>query len=909
MVKATQLPILENPTGAELALVISNGTFKAVELDRLEDPIGAARDAAIGQIDAKETQALTAIGEQVQLASNQADSAKVAAGSAGAASRAEAIKAAYRRDPNANLYDYTKVTPSASINTANGAVQAQNVNFTAGDFIPVIPGFSFSTLNPLLGGAFYTDATPANFIAGSGFGAVAAGGSVATPATANFMRPTISSLNTGPSYLRQTHIVHGPTPPAIYRSFDTLDTASMRRLIDVVRRTRPATSTGNLHDATKTASGVSINQGNGLTQVFANHFAAYIAVNGGEILYFTHGGPAGNGNVLCWLDASGAPLSYADGFLPYTPYTVPQGAFTLGYSLSAAAFDPLYAMRNPQTTLGIFRNGIPTVRVSTTETSVGLGQSANRAIRANTPAKFDLFIASDVSVGYVLNSGGGLVADNNYVTTAYIPLDDRQQICCSVDFLPGSSAYGMCFYDADGNFIWSGCGSAVAATTNNSFDIMVSGLSDPSNPGVVGTAGANSLTLGAAINVPGIPARSYISAVPSGGGNGKYTFTNAANGPATATATGVPLNWGGVLADVPRSFPANVGISSVRFPLSTYNNPANIVIANGATNYAGAGFIGWADVQRQYPFFNKKLGTTGDSIFNGTNGDNNVQEGLAAAMRAIPTIMGAVGGSRISEALLSYYPPHSTQSSSPPTRAWTNADIANIDEFISNHIANDFAIHGSNAATTNIETIWPNWGSTPIGAITDRWIPAHFTAAVNGTSITITNLIFGTLQHGLPLHGDSVGIGNTLVDLGGGNWGLSKIAPGSSGNANVYGGTVCGDLYDLHVRHLSAANSYLRKIHLGPMPRFEDIKYNGFQTGPWPGNPRNALGHALSDYNDMMRMCGEAFGFYFINLFSILGLDENNYNAFLVDGLHPGRTGELAMYIPRIAAAINRIGF
>lgn len=903
-----KLQLLDGASRAALAFA-RRAEAAADVVDRALVDIAAAGTAQVSAVDEAGAIQTASATEQAGIARNQAGIATTQAGLAGAASRAEAIKAAYRRDPNANLYDYTKATPSASINTANGAVQAQNVNFTAGDFIPVIPGFSLSTLNPLLGGAFYTDSTPASFIAGSGFGAVAAGGSVATPATANFMRPTISSLNTGPSYLRQTHIVHGPTPPAIYRSFDTLDTASMRQLIDVVRRTRPATSTGNLHDATKTASGVSINQGNGLTQVFANHFAAYIAVNGGENLYFTHGGPAGNGNVLCWLDATGATLSYLDGFLPYTPYTVPQGAYTLAYSLSAAAFDPLYAMRNPQTTLGIFRNSIPAARVSTTETSVGLGQSANRAIRANTPAKFDLFIPGDVSVGYLLNSGGGLVADNNYVTTAPIPLDDRQQICCSVDFLPGSSQYGMCFYDADGNFIWAGCGSAIAAITRDSFDIMVSGLSDPSNPSVAGTAGANSLTLGAAINLPGIPARSYISAVPSGGGNGKYTFANAANAPATATATGVPLNWGGVLADVPRSFPANVGISSVRLPLSTYNNPANIVIANGATNYAGAGFIGWADVQRQYPFFNKNLGTTGDSIFNSTNGDNNVQEGIAAAMRAIPTIMGAVGGSRISEALLSYYPPHSTQSSSPPTRAWTNADIANIGVFIANHITNDFAIHGSNATTTNIDTIWPSWGSTPIGAITDRWIPTHFTAAVNGTSITITNLIFGTPQNGLPLSGDSVGIGNTLVDLGGGNWGLSKTAPGSSGAANVYGGTVCSNLYDLHVRKLSAANPYLRKIHLGPMPRFEDVKYNGFQTGPWPGNPRNALGHTLSDYNDMMRMCGKAFGFYFIDLMEILGLDENNYNTYLVDGLHPGRTGELGMYIPRIGRAINQIGF
>jgi hypothetical protein len=868
---------------------------------------GTAQVSAVDEAGAIQTASAT---EQAGIARNQASIATTQAGLAGAASRAEAIKAAYRRDPNANLYDYTKATPSASINTANGAVQAQNVNFTAGDFIPVIPGFSFSTLNPLLGGAFYTDATPASFIAGSGFGAVAAGGSVATPATANFMRPTISSLNTGPSYLRQTHIVHGPTPPAIYRSFDTLDTASMRRLIDVVRRTRPATSTGNLHDATKTASGVSINQGNGLTQVFANHFAAYIAVNGGENLYFTHGGPAGNGNVLCWLDATGAVLDYRDGFLAYTPYTVPQGAFTLGYSLSAVATDPLYFMRNPQTTLGIFRNSIPAARVSTTETSVGLGQSANRAIRANTPAKFDLFIPGDVSVGYVLNSGAALIPDNNYVTTAHIPLDDRQQICCSVDFLPGSSAYGMCFYDADGNFIWSGCGQAVAATTTNSFDIVVSGLSDPTNPGVAGSAGAMSITKGAPISVPGVPPKSWIVSGPANGGNGVYTFTNSTNTPATSTLTGQTLNWGGVLRDVPRSYPANVGISSVRLPLSTYNNPANIVIGNGPTTFTGAGFIGWGDVQRQFPAFAKKVGFDGDSIFNGTDGDNLVQEGLAAVIKAIRTIEGAQGGKRISEAFRDKYPPHDTQSTVVGLGPWTNADIANLDLVICNLGTNDWAIHGSNSLTTNITTIWPVWGTTPIGDVTDRWIPTKFTAAVSGKNFTVTNVVFGDpYQDGLPLSGDSVGINNKVVAKIGGGWELLNSAQGSSGSAGLYGGTIFGNLYDRHVRTISAANPYIRKIHLGPMPRFEDIKYNGFQTGPWPGNPRNSWGYTLSDLNDAIRLAGKAFGFYFIDLMEILGLDEYNYNAYLVDGLHPGRTGELGMYIPRIGRAINQIGF
>jgi hypothetical protein len=65
----------------------------------------------------------------------------------------------------------------------------------------------------------------------------------------------------------------------------------------------------------------------------------------------------------------------------------------------------------------------------------------------------------------------------------------------------------------------------------------------------------------------------------------------------------------------------------------------------------------------------------------------------------------------------------------------------------------------------------------------------------------------------------------------------------------------------------------------------------------------------LSDLNDAIRLAGKAFGFYFIDLMEILGLDEYNYNAYLVDGLHPGRTGELGMYIPRIGRAINQIGF
>lgn len=842
-----------------------------------------------------------------------ATAAATSAGTAGAASRAEAIKAAYRKDPTANLFDPSKATGSKSINSGNGAATNQNINYSITDFIPVIPGLSISTLNALgyngQGGAFYTDATEGSFISGSGFTSVSAGGTLSVPSTANFMRVTIQTVS-GSTLLGKTHIVHGPTAPTVYRAANTPDSVTIRKLIDAERFARPDPN-GNFYVASKAQVSKSVNTGDGSLSAASVYMYAYeMAVNAGETLYFTHGGAAGNGISFAFLDAQGAKVSSMDGYAARTAYIVPESAVLLRVSFHITmATDPVTNILSPQKTFGIYKDVIPALSKSGgTVDTLTEAQRMTKANRRAKPIKTNLYVKRDVSAG-ILTGTNAFTVDNTgqYITTDYMEIDDTQPLCSNVSFNPGSGNYAWCFYDRDDVFVYSPQCSFTADVTSGAYTLNVTAKSKLS-----------ALGIGSPISGAGIPGNSWIDSVPSGQGLGAYTFTNLSgtdsNGnpiptPATATTTGASCTSGGVLADVPIYPPTGLGITYARTTLSTYTNPADVIIANATTTSAA---IGWQDVVNTLPFAGKGIVTLGDSIMNDTTGDNLFQEGIALGTRGVPLWQCARGGSRISEALRYKQAPHSGPGVTVPEAPMVAADFTNAALVVCNSGTNNVGIHQANSTVP--AAAWPVDYTSPIGTIQDRWIPTKFTATITGGQNTLTNIVFdsvtgfGSLQNGMPLSGIGMPANQTLVDLGSGNWGLSQNATTSSSSSGIYGGTIYGDLYDLYIRKLQTWNQYMRLVHIGIMPRFDDFKA-GYPTGPTPGNPINGRGLKLTDYNDAIRAFCEANGVLFIDPFKIGTFNAANYASNMDGiGLHPTRPGYQNIVLPRLIPALNAAG-
>ena len=780
-----------------------------------------------------------------------------------------------------NLFDKGRATANYYIAPATGALGAAP-GYTASDYIRVIPGATFATLNPLFanpvsGFAFYDGAK--NYISGSTT-AVAGGGAFSVPANAAYMRLTIQS-----QYLGSTMVVYGAIAPTAFADFALVDTYTLRgvfedRLNDLMAKVP------NLHRADATTSGyMNINSGTITAQ--ASYFTTvYMPVVGGRS--YTANFPTPGGSGYCWFDATQTYMSGSATYVAGAQIVAPVGAAYLRMSFNIGSGDPFFGSGGTTAyNLMVVEGAIlPTVyQAGSYADADGAMREAEKAALGVMPANALLFDRSGATINMLLGASGNSSTSPSYSMTGYIPVKPASLIYCNQSFSPGSPNYGWNWYDRNKNRIGVSATSISATTTSGA-------------PSLVTTA-TSGLVPGMPISGTGIPANAYIVSGPANGGAGTYTM----NANATATGT-VTVTGGGYIAGIGMTVPPGAHFGRVSYSQNTgyiaqsdfdfeisaspFGSSAGTGVSNAALTCDTPGMTGWPDVEAQLPWVGQGLALLGDSIMQTADGTGAFSIGLTRRLRAYGLIWGGISGRKVRDVLSGA----NAANSRGNTAAYTSADFTNVAVAYCNAGTNDWGIYDTPSST---------WiAPRPLGAMGDSWVPTEVTCTTvaGSTALTVTGTTRGALAAGMPVTCPGVlPNGTTIVSGSGAAWVLSAAAL-TSGTCYPSGGTFYADLVYTYVTTLQTWNPALRIALSTPLPRFDHGA---------TGNPTNTLGVQLSAYAAALKAFGQAYAIPVFDLFGTVGLNTANQAGYTIDGLHPNGAFYRLRIVPLVAKWLNSL--
>jgi hypothetical protein len=759
---------------------------------------------------------------------------------------------------------------------STGAFSASS-GYYASDYIRVIPGSTFATLNPLtanaIGGfAFYDGGK--NYISGSTT-SVAAGGTFTVPANAAFMRLTIAA-----SYLASTMVIYGATAPTAFADFAMIDTYTLRgafedRLNDLMAKVP------NLHRADGITLGY-VSTNNGAYNVTSAYFTTvYMPVIGGRSYTANLATPGGTG--YCWYDTSQLYISGAQGYVAGSQIVAPVGAAYLRMSFSTAADDQFFGV-----TGGTAYN-LMVVEGSTLPSVYQAGgyadadqamREAEKAVLGAMPGKPLLFDKSSASIGYLLSANGAIAPGTAYGTTGFVPVRPAGLVYANRSLVPGNAGYGWNWYDRNQKRIGVSCTSVSATTTSGATNLV--------------TTAVSGFAPGLPISGTGIPTNTYIVSGPANGAAGTYVMSAAATASGTVTVAG-----GGYIANVGLTVPPGAHFGRVSYSLpAAYvsqtmdefqisNTPFGSAVGTGVSNtaltYDTVGMIGWADVENNLPWAGQGLALLGDSIMQTVDGSGEFAMGLTHLLRANGLIWGGISGRKVREVL-------SGGGARGNASAYTSADFTSVAVVYCNAGTNDWGLYDTPSSTW----ISPN----QLGALGDSWVPTGVTctSTAGSTALTVTGTSRGALAVGMPVTCPGVlPLGTTIVSGSGTAWVLSANAL-TSGTCYVSGGTFHADLLYTYVTSLQTWNPALRIALSTPMPRFDHGA---------TGNPTNSSGAKLSDYAAAIKAFGQAYSIPVIDLFGTVGLNTVNQATYTLDGLHPVGAFYRLRIVPLVAKFLN----
>lgn len=781
-----------------------------------------------------------------------------------------------------NLFDKARVTANYYVAPATGVLGAA-AGYSASDYIRIIPGSTFATLNPIFanptGGFAFYDGTK-TYISGSST-AVAAGGTFTVPANAAYMRLTIQS-----SYLASTMVIYGSTAPTTFVDFALLDSYTLRgafedRLNDLMAKVP------NLHRSEGVTSGY-MTVGTGAVSASASYFTTvFMPVIGGRA--YTANFPTPSGSGYCWFDASQAYISGASGYVAGSQIVAPPGAAYLRMSFGIWANDPFFGQ------YGVTAYNLMVVEGATLPSTYQAGsyadadgamREAEKAASGVMPANSLVFDRSGATAGMLLSAGGTISASAPYGVTGYIPVKPGGLVYTNQALVPGSSGYGWNWYDRNKNRIGTACVLGVSATTTSGAATIV-------------TTTVSGLVPGMPISGTGIPASAYIVSGPANGAAGTYTMSANATASGTVTVAG-----GGYLAGVGMTVPpgAHFGRTSYGLPTgyiaqsdfdfeisnSPFGSSAGTGVSAAPLTCDTPGMTGWPDVEAHLPWAGQGLALLGDSIMQTNDGSGAFAIGLTRRLRANGVIWGGISGRKVRDVLLGG--PAANSRGNPA--AYTSADFTNVAVVYCNAGTNDWGIYDTPSST---------WiAPRPLGALGDSWVPTDVTCSTvaGSTALTVTGTTRGALAVGMPVTCPGVlPNGTTIVSGSGTSWVLSANAL-TSGTCYPSGGTFYADLVYTYVTTLQTWNPALRIALSTPLPRFDHGA---------TGNPTNTLGVQLSAYAAAIKAFGQAYAIPVLDLFGTVGLNIANQAGYTIDGLHPYGAFYRLRIVPMVAKWLNSL--
>lgn len=614
--------------------------------------------------------------------------------------------------------------------------------------------------------------------------------------------------------------------------------------------------------------------------------------------------PTASGTYAKWKDANGAIVGAAFAIAAGVPITAPAGAVRLDASFAKVAGNVLLgqAVSVKQALIVVAGTTVPAdYRSGGAVDEYTAARRGRQATRKASPLKADFYERAEATQNTLMTASGSASSNTGYDTTGKVRVTPNKGLALSCDFSPGSSNFGWNWFNDDDVRVGSSTASVTADITAGQFTFAVTSA---------GTLGP--LSVGMPISATGIPARSWVSAVPATGPGttGVYTFTNDAGAPATATNTGVAMTAGGALGRVPITPPpgAAYGITSFpsarRYDLVVTDEAMTGALAAPTNQFSGAAYLKRADSKHQSPFAGDDFAFIGNSKMQDATGANSMQAGLERYLRCNGLIFGGVSGRKMMQYLDGS--PGGTYSRGP-TSAYGAGDFATVRGVFGNGSTNDFGIRNASAGTTGDPAlVWPLKDCSVLGALGDTWTPTTFNAVTTAGQRTLSSIVVsrGALANGMPVRGNNIPQTCTLVTTdGGATWSLSDNAL-SSGSNGMQGGTFYGDLYDVWIRKLQAWNTAMQLFAATAPQRFDDYLNHGSYTGR-PGDPLNARGLYLSDYVAAELAFYGAWGIPCFDAFRRLGINAVNHPLYLGDGLHENAIGYQQLTVPRHGRFIN----
>lgn len=893
---------------------------------------------------------------QIAKQSETGASGAAASASASAAAALAAPLDAERRGKvsGINIFDFNRAVANTAIRLSDGAPVTFSSRY-ASDFIRVEPSSSISTLGALFGDgtyglAFYTAAATANFISGSGVNGLAAGATVSVPATANFVRFTMGSL----AIARATDVVRSTVAPTVFRAFDFLDTYSGP--IDTRKRVAEVLPFSNLFDPANVVQGY-YNVGTGALVPGGTYASTLnpVPVTPGAQYTFKELFQGNAAVGIVWLADDGTTVVGSNANNAGYTFTAPINA-----GFMKASWADTWPQRPASYRQMIVPGAtLPAAYLSYDRVSAhGAAVVAQKRIEASANPVIDFYDPSQRLEDSSISAVGAVTVSNGNDLTNIIPGYPGCQRVSNVSIYNGSGSGGISFYDRDSNFLFLGylVGGQVTTTSGS--------------PTATLTAGTGRLYKGMPISSANYPAGTYVVDFTDPNGAIAGTVTFSAN--ATASGTGVAISGGGLLRDVPIIYPdpacgarflfsnsigyglqitnavpavgqGAFGLRNVRARQPLNGQPVitggDSLIEGGNDAGGGAppqyGVIQWSmrkecgfnlveargsggcQTRQLFDDRGNGLGPVVSVTFTATITINqttltsvSVSSGtLVAGMRVSAlngmirpgtTLVDAGGGS------WSLSQPAAGSATATAMRAGT---FANVRYYTDDSGTNSWGVWTGGVAVAGRAD-----AQVVLGTVADTWVPTDFSASVTNGQTTLSGITVtrGALANGMPVLALSgvIPVGTTLVDLGGGSWGLSQAA---TATASITGraGTFTGDLYDIFVRKLLAYEPNCIALLGTPPRRFDGTGNPNASTGAnladkRAGDPMNTQGVRLSQFAQMKLDWAKYYGFPSDDMFGTLGVNEANFQQYFnADYVHWNRLGNTRIWAPRWARFLN----